>query len=145
MVASAIFITDLQGKSIISRNYRGDVPLSRAIERFAKYLMDTPDEQKKPIFQADVNSDFFVEEDVGSTGNQGESYIYVNVSLKYSSKQHPLAFVARICKWYITHNMSISPFISRILAGQFISVRSDDTQFQCRFDLDLSVQTRTSL
>jgi len=28
MVASAIFITDTKGKVIISRNYRGDVPLS---------------------------------------------------------------------------------------------------------------------
>lgn len=80
MVASAVFITDLQGKSIISRNYRGDVPLTRAIERFAKYLQDTPDEQKKPIFQADTNSDFFVEEDVGCTGNDGETFVYVNVS-----------------------------------------------------------------
>lgn len=80
MVASAVFITDLQGKAIISRNYRGDVPLTRAIERFAKYLQDTPDEQKKPIFQADSNADFFVEEDVGCTGNDGETYVYVNVS-----------------------------------------------------------------
>ena len=80
MVASAVFITDLQGKSIISRNYRGDVPLSRAIERFAKYLQDTPDEQKKPIFQSDSNADFFVEEDVGCTGSDGETYVYVNVS-----------------------------------------------------------------
>jgi hypothetical protein len=80
MVASAVFITDLQGKSIISRNYRGDVPLTRAVERFAKYLLDTPDEQKKPIFQADGHADFHVEEDVGSSGNDGESYVYVNVS-----------------------------------------------------------------
>lgn len=28
MVASAIFITDTKGKVIISRNYRGDVPLA---------------------------------------------------------------------------------------------------------------------
>lgn len=79
MVASAVFITDLQGKSIVNRNYRGDVPLTRAIERFAKYLSETPDEQKKPIFQADANGDFFVEEDVGCTGNDGETYVYINV------------------------------------------------------------------
>ena len=85
MVASAVFITDLQGKSIISRNYRGDVPLTRAIERFAKYLQDTPDEQKKPIFQADANADFFVEEDVGCTGSDGETYIYVNVRMVIAS------------------------------------------------------------
>ena len=28
MVASAIFITDTKGKVIISRNYRGDIPMS---------------------------------------------------------------------------------------------------------------------
>lgn len=79
MVASAVFITDLQGKSIINRNYRGDVPLTRAIERFAKYLADTPDEQRKPIFQADTHGDYWVEEDVGCTGNDGETYVYINV------------------------------------------------------------------
>lgn len=79
MVASAVFITDLSGRSIISRNYRGDVPLTRSIERFSKYLGDTPDEQKKPIFQCDSNGDFFTEEDVGCTGCNGETYVYVNV------------------------------------------------------------------
>jgi AP-1 complex subunit mu len=81
MVLSAVFISDLQGKLIISRNYRGDVPLTRAIERFTKYLQDTPDEQKKPIFQADSNADFYVEEDVGCTGNDGETFVYINVSV----------------------------------------------------------------
>jgi AP-1 complex subunit mu len=28
MVASALFIMDLKGKIIISRNYRGDIPLT---------------------------------------------------------------------------------------------------------------------
>jgi AP-1 complex subunit mu len=28
MVASAIFITDTQGKVIIARNYRGDIPMA---------------------------------------------------------------------------------------------------------------------
>jgi AP-1 complex subunit mu len=28
MVASALFITDTKGKVIISRNYRGDIPMS---------------------------------------------------------------------------------------------------------------------
>jgi hypothetical protein len=86
MVASAVFITDLSGKSIISRNYRGDVPLTRSIDRFAKYLLDIPDEQKKPIFQCDGTGDFFMEEDVGCTGNDGETYVYVNVSALYETK-----------------------------------------------------------
>ena len=79
MVASAVFMTDLSGKMIISRNYRGDVPLSRAVDRFSKYLDQTPDEQKKPIFYADVNGDFLAEEDVGGTGNTGETFVYVAV------------------------------------------------------------------
>ena len=58
MVASAVFITDLQGKAIISRNYRGDVPLNKAIEQFAKYLTEVEDEQKKPVFHVDTNGDF---------------------------------------------------------------------------------------
>ena len=84
MVASAVFVTDLSGKMIISRNYRGDVPLSRAVERFAKYLLDTPDEQKKPIFYADPQGDFLAEEDVGGTGRGGESFVYVAVRICYS-------------------------------------------------------------
>lgn len=80
MVASAVFITDLAGKSIISRNYRGDVPLNKAIDRFAKYLADTPDEQKKPIFFSDRNGDLYSEDDVGSTGPGGETFVYINLS-----------------------------------------------------------------
>lgn len=85
MVASAVFLTDLQGKSIISRNYRGDVPLSRAIERFAKYLSTNDDEQRKPVFFADSNGEFAVEEDVGGTGPNGETYVYVNVRVLLSA------------------------------------------------------------
>ena len=80
MVASAVFITDLSGKMIISRNYRGDVPLAKALERFSKYLLETPDEQKKPIFYADINGDYLVEDDVGATGNTGETFVYIAVS-----------------------------------------------------------------
>lgn len=79
MVASAVFITDLSGKMLINRNYRGDVPLNKAVERFTKYLLDTPDEQKKPIFFADVNGEFLHEEDVGGTGIGGETYVYIAV------------------------------------------------------------------
>lgn len=81
MVASAVFITDLSGKMLISRNYRGDVPLNKAVERFTKYLLDTPDEQKKPIFYSDVSGEFLHEEDVGGTGIGGETYVYIAVSV----------------------------------------------------------------
>ncbi|GAX22558.1 AP-1 complex subunit mu [Fistulifera solaris] len=83
MVASAVFITDLSGKMLISRNYRGDVPLNKAVERFTKYLLDTPDEQKKPIFFTDVNGEFLHEEDVGGTGIGGETYVYIALSNLY--------------------------------------------------------------
>ena len=80
MVASAVFITDLQGKAIISRNYRGDVNLNKVIERFAKYLVEVEDEYKKPVFHVDTNGDVQAGEDVGSTGTGGEHYVYVSVS-----------------------------------------------------------------
>lgn len=79
MVASAIFITDLSGKSIISRNYRGDIPLSKAIERFANYLADVDDDAKKPIFHVDGNGEIDSEnlEEIGSTGVGGETFVYI--------------------------------------------------------------------
>mmetsp|Transcript_27721 Transcript_27721/g.58042 ORF Transcript_27721/g.58042 Transcript_27721/m.58042 type:complete len:459 (-) Transcript_27721:1437-2813(-) len=87
MVASAIFITDLQGKSIISRNYRGDVPsLGKSIDRFAKYLSETPEEQQKPIFFTNSDGDLFFEENVEAapaSSSSGESYVYVSISNLY--------------------------------------------------------------
>ena len=91
MVASAVFITDLQGKSIISRNYRGDVPLNKAIERFAKYLQSTADEHKKPVFFCDTAGDVYVEDEVGAVSPKdssdgsltplGETFVYISVRL----------------------------------------------------------------
>jgi hypothetical protein len=80
MVASAVFITDLQGKAIISRNYRGDVPLPRAIEQFQNYLLEVDEEAKKPIFHVDSNGEISVGEDVGANGVGGEHFVYVAVS-----------------------------------------------------------------
>ena len=80
MVASAIFITDLSGKAIISRNYRGDIPLTKAIDRFAKYLSEVEDEMMKPVFHVDSNGDVMDLQDVGSTGPGGHTYVYVQVS-----------------------------------------------------------------
>ena len=80
MVASAVFITDVQGKHIISRNYRGDVPITKAVEVFGKYLTEIPDEQKKPVFYHD-GSEFMMEDDAGATGNKGETFVYVSVSI----------------------------------------------------------------
>ena len=80
MVASAIFITDLTGKPLISRNYRGDIPLTSAIEKFASYLLEVEDDTKKPVFHVDSSGDFLLTEDVGCTGVGGETFVYVQVS-----------------------------------------------------------------
>lgn len=80
MVASAVFITDLQGKAIISRDYRGDVPLSKAIDQFQNYLTDVEEEAKKPVFHIDSNGEISVGEDVGANGVGGEHFVYVAVS-----------------------------------------------------------------
>lgn len=81
MVASAVFITDLAGKAIISRNYRGEIPLTNAIDRFAKYLAEVEDDNMKPVFHVDSNGDLMQDEDVGSTGVGGHSFVYVQVRI----------------------------------------------------------------
>ena len=48
MTASAVFILDLKGKVIISRNFRGDVPMSCA-ERFATLLLDEEEGTSAPL------------------------------------------------------------------------------------------------
>jgi len=83
MVASAVFITDLQGKAIISRNYRGDVSMNKVIDRFATYLVEVEEEAKKPVFYVDVNGDVQAGEDVGETGTGGEHYVYVSYQNVY--------------------------------------------------------------
>lgn len=52
MVASALFIMDLKGKIIISRNYRGDLPMS-ASEKFTKHLMEDEEAQLTPVITDD--------------------------------------------------------------------------------------------
>ncbi|TPX47618.1 hypothetical protein SeMB42_g00407 [Synchytrium endobioticum] len=47
MVASAIFILDLKGKVLISRNYRGDIPMS-AIEKFMPLLLESEEDEQTP-------------------------------------------------------------------------------------------------
>lgn len=48
--ASAIFILDTKGKVIISRNYRGDVPMS-ITERFVKLVVEEESSLVKPVFE----------------------------------------------------------------------------------------------
>ncbi|KAG5461572.1 MAG: hypothetical protein BJ554DRAFT_6213 [Olpidium bornovanus] len=46
-MASAIFILDLKGKVLISRNYRGDVPMS-AVEKFLPLVTDLEEDEQAP-------------------------------------------------------------------------------------------------
>lgn len=48
MVASAVFIMDMKGKIIISRNYRGDIPMSVA-DKFAKHLSEDEEGNLTPV------------------------------------------------------------------------------------------------
>lgn len=50
--ASAVFITDLKGKVIISRNYRGDVAMT-IVERFTKLVIEADESTVKPVFCED--------------------------------------------------------------------------------------------
>lgn len=50
--ASAVFIMDLKGKVIISRNYRGEVPMS-VTDRFVKHVIDEDEANVKPVFCED--------------------------------------------------------------------------------------------
>ncbi|KAI9341781.1 Mu homology domain-containing protein [Zopfochytrium polystomum] len=47
MTLSAIFILDLKGKVLISRNYRGDIPMS-AVDKFMPLVLEAEDEEQTP-------------------------------------------------------------------------------------------------
>ena len=49
MVCSAVFVTDLKGKVIVSKNYRGDVPLS-VTDRFAQHIQEKEETELRPVF-----------------------------------------------------------------------------------------------
>jgi len=52
MVCSAVFITDSKGKILISRNYRGDVPMS-CIETFSNTVINDDESSPCPVFYSD--------------------------------------------------------------------------------------------
>lgn len=52
MVCSAIFITDTKGKVIISRNYRGDIPMA-VCERFSLHIQEKDEDELRPVFTED--------------------------------------------------------------------------------------------
>lgn len=57
MAASAVYILDLKGKVLISRNYRGDMPLN-IIEKFPKMLMEAEEEGTVTPVMTDDNVTF---------------------------------------------------------------------------------------
>jgi len=52
MVASAVFVLDLKGKTIISRNYRGDVPMN-VVDRFVTHVLETEESDLRPVIVDD--------------------------------------------------------------------------------------------
>jgi hypothetical protein len=46
-MASAIFFLDLKGKTLLARNYRGDIPMS-AVDKFMPLLLDAEEENAVP-------------------------------------------------------------------------------------------------
>jgi len=52
MVASAVFVMDMKAKILISRNYRGDVPMSVS-ERFGTYIQEREETELRPVFTED--------------------------------------------------------------------------------------------
>jgi len=49
MVLSGIFILDMKGKVIISRNYRGDVPMN-CVERFSGHVLEAEEADERPVW-----------------------------------------------------------------------------------------------
>ncbi|KXS09312.1 clathrin adaptor, mu subunit [Gonapodya prolifera JEL478] len=59
MVASAVFILDLKGKVLISRNYRGDIPMA-AIEKFMPLILaaEENEESLAPVMSTEDGTHF---------------------------------------------------------------------------------------
>jgi len=52
MTISALYILDLKGKIIISRDYRGDISVNY-VERFVSKVLEEEESNLKPIFEED--------------------------------------------------------------------------------------------
>lgn len=63
MVASAVYIMDLKGKVIISRNYRGDIPMNVS-DKFSSHIQEKDEMELRPVFSLD-----------------GVTYAYIKVSV----------------------------------------------------------------
>jgi AP-1 complex subunit mu len=58
---TAIFILDLKGKILISRNYRGDIPMS-AVEKFLPLVLEAEEDGQTlaPVFTDDGTSYLYI-------------------------------------------------------------------------------------
>ena len=70
---SALFIMDIKGKVIISRNYRGDVPMT-VNERFASYIHEKEEMEQRPVFT-----------------DEGYTFVYIKVTKVTLGPAAPLA------------------------------------------------------
>jgi len=89
MVASAIFLLDQKGKVLISRNYRGDIPMT-CIERFPKLLADQEEDNTiTPIIQDDNVTFVYIK----------HSNVYVvSVTNRNSNTMMIVTFMHSLCK-----------------------------------------------
>jgi AP-1 complex subunit mu len=89
MVASAIFILDGKGKVLISRNYRGDIPMT-AIERFPKLLAEQEEDNTvTPVIQDENVTFVFIK----------HSNIYVvSTTNKNSNSMMLISFMHSFCR-----------------------------------------------
>jgi len=93
MVASAIFILDSKGKVLISRNYRGDIPMN-AIDVFPRLIQEQEEEGTlTPIIQY---------EDVTYVFIQFSNLYVVGTTNKNSNVMMITAFMHKICQIF-TH------------------------------------------
>lgn len=80
---SAIFILDMKGKILISRDFRGDVPLSCA-ERFISRIMEKEELDVKPITEEDGVTYIYIKPNNIYREHESDIYYY---SISISSSQ----------------------------------------------------------
>ena len=91
--------------------------MTKAIERFSKYLVDVEDESKRPVFHVDANGDVELDE-VGGSGPGGETFVYISVSTFSTGLMFPQIYLgAKVPMTQInSKNLSIYLFLSFFLS-----------------------------
>lgn len=81
MSVSAVVFLDLKGKLLLSRDYRGDIPVEKAANRFLELLGQTEDDRRAPISPILYDA--------------GLSYIYIKHNNLYGTIKVPMIFLTR--------------------------------------------------